>query len=184
ALPFALGPNDAVLGTRLSVTLAKGEARCVVHYRTGQEATALQWLSEEQTASGRAPFLYSQCQAIHARSVVPLQDNPRFRFTYEAAVTAPVALQSLMAARFTRRTETGGEATGHWAMDQPIPPYLFAFAVGALDSRELGPRSRVWAEPTIADAAAWEFAQVDHMLTQAEALLGPYVWGRFDVLVL
>ncbi len=184
ALPFALGPDDAVLGTRLSVSLPEGEARCVVHYRTGPEATALQWLSEEQTASGRAPFLYSQCQAIHARSVVPLQDSPRFRFTYEAAVTAPVALQSLMAARSTGRTETGSEATGRWAMDQPIPPYLFAFAVGALDSRELGPRSRVWAEPTVADAAAWEFAQVDRMLTQAEALLGPYVWGRFDVLVL
>ncbi len=69
-------------------------------------------------------------------------------------------------------------------MDEPIPPYLFAFAVGDLASRELGPRSRVWAEPSIVERAAHEFAGVDGMLTSAEALFGPYSWGRFDLLVL
>jgi len=183
-LPFSLGPADAVLGTRLRLQLPEGESRCVVHYRTGEGATALQWLSEAQTASQRSPFLYSQCQAIHARSVVPLQDSPRFRLTYEAAITAPAGLQTLMAARSVDRTDEGALATGRWAMEHPIPPYLLAFAVGALQSRDLGPRSRVWAEPDVLEAAAWEFAGVDRMLTQAEQLLGPYVWGRFDVLVL
>ncbi len=180
-LPFSLGPTDAVWGTRLRVSLAADDARCVVHYATGQDATALQWLTPAQTASGQSPFLYSQCQAIHARSVVPLQDSPRFRLTYEASLSAPAGLQTLMAARATGRTARNAEG---WAMEQPIPPYLFAFAVGAVQSRELGPRSRVWAEPALLEAAAWEFADVDRMLTQAEALLGPYVWGRFDVLVL
>jgi leukotriene-A4 hydrolase len=184
ALPFTLGPTDAILGTRLRVTLPAGDARCVVHYRTGAEATALQWLSEAQTASGLAPFLYSQCQAVHARSVVPLQDTPRFRLTYEATLSAPKEVRALMAARALGRTETGPMASERWAMEHPIPPYLFAFAVGALASAELGPRSRVWAEPALLARAAWEFADVDRMLTQAEQLLGPYVWGRFDVLVL
>jgi leukotriene-A4 hydrolase len=183
-LRFELGPTDAVLGTRLRVTLPEDSARCVVHYRTGQAATALQWLTEAQTASGLAPFLYSQCQAIHARSVVPLQDTPRFRLTYEAALTAPASVQTLMAARSTGRTEGGAEATEGWAMEQSIPPYLFAFAVGALVSHELGPRSRVWAERAVLEKAAWEFAEVDRMLTQGEQLLGPYSWGRFDILVL
>ncbi|MGO9829664.1 MAG: M1 family metallopeptidase [Myxococcaceae bacterium] len=185
ALPYSLGPTDAVLGTRLRVSLPADAARCVVHYRTGEAATALQWLSAEQTASHRAPFLYSQCQAIHARSVVPLQDSPRFRLTYEATLTAPAGLKTLMAASSTgARTQAGSEASSHWEMQHPIPPYLFAFAAGTLESRDLGPRSRVWAEPALLEAAAWEFAQVDGMLRQAEALLGPYVWGRFDVLVL
>ena len=184
ALPFTLGPTDAILGTRLRVTLPAADARCVVHYRTGAEATALQWLSEAQTASGLAPFLYSQCQAVHARSVVPLQDTPRFRLTYEATLSAPKEVRALMAARALGRTETGPVASERWAMEHPIPPYLFAFAVGALASAELGPRSRVWAEPALLARAAWEFADVDRMLTQAEQLLGPYVWGRFDVLVL
>jgi leukotriene-A4 hydrolase len=184
ALPFTLGPTDAILGTRLRVTLPTGDGRCVVHYRTGPEATALQWLSETQTASGLAPFLYSQCQAVHARSVVPLQDTPRFRLTYEATLSAPKEVRALMAARALGRTETGPVASERWAMEHPIPPYLFAFAVGALASAELGPRSRVWAEPALLARAAWEFADVDRMLTQAEQLLGRYVWGRFDVLVL
>ncbi len=132
ALPFALGPTDAILGTRLRVTLPRDAPRCVVRYRTDPDATALQWLKEEQTASGLAPFLYSQCQAIHARSVVPLQDTPRFRLTYEAAVTAPAAVRTLMAARSTGRREEGAEATELWAMERAIPPYLFAFAVGAV----------------------------------------------------
>ena len=183
ALPFSLGPTDAVLGTRLRISLPP-DGRCVVRYRTGASATALQWLNVEQTASGRAPFLYSQCQPVHARSVLPLQDTPRFRLTYEAALTAPKEVRALMGARSTGRTEEGTEATEGWAMESPIPPYLFAFAVGALASQDLGPRSRVWAEPALLEKAAWEFAGVDDMLTQAERLLGPYVWGRFDVLVL
>jgi leukotriene-A4 hydrolase len=184
ALPFSLGPSDAILGSKLRVSLREGDGRCVVHYRTGPNATALQWLDETQTASGLTPFLYSQCQAVHARSVVPLQDTPRFRLTYAATLRAPSAVRTLMAARALGRTEEGTEASERWAMERPIPPYLFAFAVGTLASEELGPRSRVWAEPALLARAAWEFASVDRMLTQAEELLGPYVWGRFDVLVL
>jgi len=183
-LPFALGPEEPILGTRLRITLAADDPRCAVHYRTGPEASALQWLTPEQTAGGRHPFLYSQCQAIHARSVVPLQDSPRLRITYQAALTAPRELRALMAASAVDRTESGATATERWAMEHPIPPYLLAFAVGALEARELGPRSCVWAEPPLVTRAAWEFAEVDRMLTQAEGLLGPYVWGRFDVLVL
>lgn len=69
-------------------------------------------------------------------------------------------------------------------MPQPIPPYLFAFAVGDLASKDLSPRSRVWTEPAQLDAAAWEFAQVEDHLHAAEALFGPYDWERFDLLVM
>jgi leukotriene-A4 hydrolase len=183
-LAFSLGPEETTLGTRLRVVLPPGGNRCVVHYRTRPEASALQWLTPGQTAGGQAPFLYSQCQAIHARSVVPLQDTPRFRLTYQAALTLPLALRALMAARSTGRSEADGEATERWEMPHSIPPYLFAFAVGSLAAQELGPRSRVWAEPALLPAAAFEFAEVDRMLSQAEGLLGPYAWGRFDILVL
>ncbi|MGZ3481382.1 MAG: M1 family aminopeptidase/hydrolase [Myxococcaceae bacterium] len=184
ALRFALGSPDPVLGQRLRVELPAGVDSCVVSYRTGPEASALQWLEPEQTAGGKAPFLYSQCQAIHARSVVPLQDTPRLRITYDAALTVPSGLRGLMAAAFVGREEQGERAVERYRMDEPIPPYLFAFAVGDLASRELGPRSRVWAEPSIVERAAAEFVGVDGMLTSAEALFGPYSWGRFDLLVL
>ncbi len=69
-------------------------------------------------------------------------------------------------------------------MPQPIPPYLFAFAVGELVSRELGPRSRVFAEPSQVEAAAFEFAGVEQMIAAAEQLFGPYDWDRFDILTM
>ena len=183
-LVFELGPSEPILGERLRVTLAPGVDTCVIRYRTGPDASALQWLEPEQTAGGKAPLLYSQCQAIHARSVVPLQDTPRLRITYEAELTVPAALRGLMAAGAVDREVRSDKAVERYRMDEPIPPYLFAFAVGDLASRDMGPRSRVWAEPSVVVGAAHEFAGVDRMLTSAEALFGPYPWGRFDLLVL
>lgn len=183
-LAFELGAPDPILGARLRVALASRTASVTVRYRTSPEATALQWLDPAQTAGKRHPFLFSQCQAIHARSVVPLQDTPRLRVTFEAEVTVPAALRALMAAAFVRRDVRGDTAVESWAMPQPVPPYLFAFAVGDLTSKDVGARSRVWAEPSVVDAAAWEFAEIDRHLTAGETLFGPYDWDRFDVLVM
>lgn len=73
-----------------------------------------------------------------------------------------------------------------FVMEQPIPPYLFAFAVGEIGYREVGPRTRVYAEsvPSVLDAAAREFAGTEDMIRQGEMLFGPYEWERFDLLVL
>lgn len=181
---FTLHPEEPILGARLTLHLPRTTQSVTLVYRTAPDASALQWLDPAQTAGGAQPFLFSQCQAIHARSVVPLQDTPQRRITFHATLTVPSALRGLMAAGHTGRTESGDTATEAWHMPQPIAPYLFAFAVGALEARELGPRSRVWAEPSVVDAAAWEFAEVDKMLDVGEGLFGPYAWDRFDILVM
>ena len=183
AVPFALDPADPVLGARLRLTLAPGTAVVTIAYRTSPEASALQWLDASQTSSGK-PFLFSQCQAIHARAVVPLQDSPRARLTFTAALTVPAWARGLMAAGHVGREERGAEAIETWQLPQSIPPYLFAFAVGELASREVGPRSRVWAEPATVASAAHEFAGVEAMLAAGEALFGPYDWERYDLLVM
>ncbi|HVE86453.1 MAG TPA: M1 family metallopeptidase [Myxococcales bacterium] len=183
-LPFALHPPQPILGARLRVELPAGTDAVRIRYRTSPDASALQWLSPAQTAGGKHPFLFSQCQAIHARSVIPLQDTPRIRITFDAELTVPAALRGLMAAAHAGREVDGAEAVERYRMPQPIPPYLLALAVGELESRELGPRSRVWAEPSVVDAAAREFAQVDEMIHVAEKLFGPYDWDRFDVLTM
>jgi aminopeptidase N len=184
AVPFALGDDDATLGRRLSLTLAEGTRALVVRYRTAPGASALQWLDPAQTAGGKHPYLFSQCQAIHARSVVPLQDTPSRRITFDATLTVPVALRGLMAAGFVSRTEQGDVAVERWSLPQPIAPYLFALAVGELEARDLGPRSRVWAEPSVVEKAAWEFEGIDALITAGERLFGAYAWERFDVLVM
>ncbi|WP_426753683.1 M1 family metallopeptidase [Myxococcus sp. Y35] len=183
-LPYILSPAEPILGSRLRIELPAGLRQFTVRYRTSPRASALQWLTPSQTAGGQHPFLYSQCQAIHARSVVPLQDTPRIRIRYQAALRIPKALKAVMAASFLRREELGVEAEEHYEMPQPVPPYLLAFAVGSLAPKELGPRSRVWAEPELLEDAADEFSGVDDMLRAAEALFGPYDWERFDLLTM
>ncbi|MBI5549125.1 MAG: M1 family metallopeptidase [Deltaproteobacteria bacterium] len=183
-LAYSLAPAEPVLGSRLRIELPAGTRRVRIAYRTSPQASALQWLTPAQTAGGKQPFLFSQCQSIHARSVVPLQDTPRVRIRFRAEVRVPKALRVVMAAGFVRREEQGDEAVETFEMPQAIPPYLLALAAGELVSRDVGPRSRVWAEPSVVEKAAWEFGGVDAMLLAAEKLFGPYEWDRFDVLTM
>ena len=184
-LRYELSSPEPILGARMRVHLPPGTRSIRIRYATGPNASALQWLEPSQTAGGQHPYLYSQCQPIHARSIAPLQDTARIRVRVGARFTVPAHLRALMAAApMGREGSSGGDAVDVFDMPQPIPPYLIAFAVGDLDSRRLSPRSGVWAERSVADAAAWEFERVETMLHAAEELFGPYEWERYDVLVM
>jgi len=186
AVPFALGAEEAILGRRLRLDLPAGTQAVTIDYRTGPDAVALQWLGPEQTEGKKHPFLFSQCQAIHARTVVPVQDTPCVRVTYAAEITVPEPLAAVMSAgpAGARPGPRPGTRTFLFEMPQPIPSYLLALAVGDLASRDLGERSRVWAEPATVDRAAWEFADIEAMIAKAEGLFGRYEWDRYDMLVL
>ena len=182
---YELSAPEPILGTRMRVLLPAGTRAIRIRYATARNASALQWLEPSQTAGGQQPFLYSQCQPIHARSIAPLQDTASIRVRFGARFVVPAHLRALMAAGpLGREPGERGEAVDVFEMPQPIPPYLFAFAVGDLDARQLSPRSAVWAECGVADAAAWEFEGVETMLHAAEDLFGPYEWERYDVLVM
>jgi aminopeptidase N len=186
ALTFSIGSSDDVLGAPLEVLLPAGVDQLHIDYETGAGAAALQWLEPAQTASRRHPFLYSQGQAILTRTWIPTQDSPGIRQTYTARITVPTGLTAVMSAE--SMTPHGIEVPGGHAFDfrltRPVPPYLIALAVGELAFAPLGPRSGVYAEPATIDAAANEFVDVERMIAAAEQLLGPYDWGRYDVLVL
>jgi aminopeptidase N len=184
-IAYTLHTPEPILGARLSLRLPSPCLGVRIRYATSPEATALQWLAPSQTAGQLHPFLYSQCQPIHARSLAPLQDTPRARVQVRAAFTVPAMLRARMGAAFLGRGRSSpGLAVDRFELPQPIPPYLIAFAVGDLAERALSPRTSIWAEPEVLEAAAWEFAETPRMLETAEALFGPYDWDRYDVLVL
>lgn len=189
-LRWELAEEEGFMGAKLTLDLKdpeqKGETHVVVHYHTSPEGSGLQWLEPELTAGKKKPYMFTQCQPIHARSLVPIQDSPRVRFSYDAHMTLPAGLSAVMsAAPGSRKQEDGSsKATFRFSMPQPIPAYLLALAVGNIAKEDLSPRSRVYAEPEVLKAAAWEFAHVDKMLTAAEELFGPYLWDRFDFLVM
>jgi leukotriene-A4 hydrolase len=184
SLTFEVGAPEAILGSRVRVELPGGTSQIRIAYETKPGATALQWLEPAQTDGGRQPFLYTQCQPIHARSIVPLQDTPRTRLRFEAELDVPYGLTPLMAAESLGQERQGDRLLARFRLPQPVAPYLFAFAVGELESRDLSPRCRVWAEPGLVERAAWEFADTERMLATGEALFGDYDWERYDILVL
>ncbi|MEM7480081.1 MAG: M1 family metallopeptidase [Acidobacteriota bacterium] len=179
---FELGEVEGTLGRPLTVEIAPDTGTVHVDYRTDPAAAALLWLGPEQTAGGSEPFLFTQSQAILARTWVPIQDTPAVRFTYSATVRVPPELLALMSAENPSERNDSGEY--RFEMPQPIPSYLLALAVGDLAFEALDERSGVYAEPSVVEAAAWEFADIPAMIDAAEALYGPYRWGQFDVLVL
>ncbi|XP_010419936.1 PREDICTED: leukotriene A-4 hydrolase homolog isoform X2 [Camelina sativa] len=207
SLPYRVSATpDPIRGTQVVVVLS-GQSSVLIVYSTSPSASALQWLSPLQTFSKSHHYVYTQCQAIHARSIFPCQDTPAARIRYDVVMNIPNSLSAVMSARHVRRRlpvpeeakhlEAGSLGSSLWsgedrvveefAMEQPIPPYLFAFAVGELGFREVGPRTRVYTESAaveVLDAAALEFAGTEDMIKQGEMLFGDYEWERFDLLVL
>uniref|UniRef100_A0AAZ3RGC1 Leukotriene A(4) hydrolase n=2 Tax=Oncorhynchus TaxID=8016 RepID=A0AAZ3RGC1_ONCTS len=196
AAKFTLGPKHSFMGTPLEITLpfdlSRGQHVIVeVTYETAPSASALQWLTPEQTAGKKHPYLFSQCQATHCRSMVPCQDTPAMKHTYYAQVSVPKELVAVMSAvRDGQEPDPQDSSRAIYRFRQPVPmpSYLIAIVVGALESREIGPRSRVWSEKEyvgdLSMSHSFYISRTETMLKTAEDLAGPYVWGQYDILVL
>ncbi|GLI61916.1 hypothetical protein VaNZ11_004440 [Volvox africanus] len=204
-LKFQMDEPHKVLGSALRLELpanlvgplTRGSRLSLgVRFTTSPSSSAVQFLDPAQTAGGRQPYLFTQCQAIHARSLVPCQDSPGAKMSYSAVVRVPQPLTALMSAVPDEQPPAGGlphladvepnYPTNLFSFYQkvPIAPYLLALAVGELSSATLGPRTRVWSEPSMVEAGAYEFADTNRFLEAGEAIAGEYVWGRYDLLLL
>jgi leukotriene-A4 hydrolase len=200
------------LGQRLTIPLKeqdaeKGSLELQITYKTSsdpEKCSAAQWLTPAQTSGKQYPYLFTQCQSIHARSIIPCYDCPAVKMTYTAEITVPKWATALMSALPIK--EDTGEAISKWAkgvisavageatkdkhtfnfeQPVPIPAYLLALAVGDLASKDLSPRCRIWCEPCTLKAAADEFHETELFLKTAEEITSmPYAWKRYDLLVL
>lgn len=183
AVDYQCDEEGGKFGGTLSIPIQGNEKDRVVvrvEYETTDGCKALQWLSPIQTAGKKHPFLFSQCQAILARTLLPCQDSPSVKATYSANVRVPSGLTAVMSANERIVNDSGVR----FEQSHPIPSYLIALAVGDLASHPVSPISSIWSEPSVLQAASHEFAHLSDFLNVAESICGPYVWGRYDVIVL
>jgi leukotriene-A4 hydrolase len=179
---FTLGAPVEGFGQPLIVEITPATTSVIVFYKTSPTAAALQWLEPAQTAGKKLPFLFTQSQAILARTWVPCQDQPAVRMAYSATIRVPAGMLALMSAANPQQKKPDG--VYNFDMPQPIPSYLLALVAGDIDYRAISGRAGVYAEPPTIEKAAWEFADMEKMIRVAEGMYGPYRWGQFDVIVL
>jgi leukotriene-A4 hydrolase len=182
ALTFSLDKADPIFGSALRIDTPNQPKQIRITYKTSPTASGLQWLTAEMTEGKKTPFMFSQSQAIHARSWLPLQDTPSVRFTYSAKIRTPANVMALMSAKNDPATPRDGEY--EFEMQQPIPSYLLAIAAGDVVFQKISDRSGVWAEPAMVGKATKEFEDTEKMIVTAEKLFGEYRWERYDMLVL
>lgn len=182
-LLFAVGEKTNEFGSPLSISLLESTDAVTIHYKTSPLASGVQVLKPEQTL-GKHPYLFTQCQAIHARSIVPCQDTPGVKTPYTAQITVDKPLVAVMSAVSVKSVETPTQTTYFFNQKIAIPSYLIAIVIGDIVSRDISDRVRVWSERANIEECYYEFQDTDDILKVAESIAGPYVWGRYDLVVL
>ncbi len=178
---WQLGKADPLLGSPLTIAVTPKSKSVKVSYVTTNQSDALLWVE------GKKPFLFTQSQAILARTWIPCQDQPSLRFTYDANVEVPADLLALMSARNPQKIQEGKSGKTkiyHFEQPKPIPSYLMALAVGDIVFKPISERAGVYATPDMIDVASKELVDLEKMIVAAEKLYGPYQWERYDVLIL
>ena len=181
-LEYSFEEFDELLGSALSVILNSQSNEVVVFYETTNKSEALDWLLPNQTAGKTFPFMYTQGQSIFTRSWIPIQDTPGVRITYSAKINTPKNMLAVMSAANPQEMDTNSIYS--FEMNQPIPPYLIALAVGNLEFKAIDFRTGVYAEPSMLEECANELVDMGKMVDVAEQLYGKYDWDRYDVIVL
>ena len=200
-ISFTVPQEHPTLGHCLQVAIPKeyqaaGSKLVVRVYSSTTDASGgIQWFEPCQTLGKKYPFMYSQFEAILARTMIPCQDTPSVKAPYDIRVTVAAPLVAACSGALIERTEKSLLVfpnenptkffTYHFQQKVPIPAYLIALAVGALERGQIGPRSYVWCEKEILQAAIDEYAETEKYLKAGEEICGiPYSWGTYDLLML
>lgn len=188
-----LEPYGSPLTVKLPSAVQKGKTVDIeIKVATTDKCTALQWMTPAQTSNKKHPYMFSQCQAIHARSVFPCQDTPDVKSTISFALRSPLPVLAsglpTGASEYQPPKKDGESGTLKYTFEQkvPITSYLFAVASGDLACASIGPRSTVWTGPEeLLDCQRELDGEIEPFMEALESIVSPkYQWTQYNVLIL
>jgi aminopeptidase N len=133
-----------------------------------------------------ANMLATQLQAVNARRLLPVFDEPVFRSVFALQVRAPAALQVLSNMPLQHREAEGTHTRHHFAPTPPMPSYLVAVTVGRFDVLEDtvdGIPLRIFTAPGKREQARWAMQVTRQVLPYFARYFGrPYALPKLDQL--
>ncbi|KAE9579593.1 Leukotriene A-4 hydrolase [Colletotrichum fructicola] len=186
-------PKDAN-GSPLRICLDRayenGEAfKLAIDFETTTDTTGLQWFKASQTDDKKYPFMFSQGEPVHARSMFPCQDTPSIKTTFDMTIRSilPVVASGTPENDpiFPPIQEPLELKTYKFKQEIPISNYLFAVASGNLAGEKIGPKSYVYCAPGDLEACKAEFKpDLQAIIKSAENLIFEYPWPLYNLVVL
>ena len=146
---------------------------------------SISWMNKEQTEDGNSPMMYSSCETIHCRSLIPSMDTPSVKAPFNVSLTTDLQLMALASG-----IRIGDPSSAHppfiYQQKIPVPIYLFAIAVGNFTYKKIAKSDRVgiFTEPNIMEMALHSFEDAGTYLNIIESKLIPYEWQIYNILVL
>lgn len=158
----------------------------VIEYHTTSKQKAVSWLEPQQTTGKRFPFMFTQCEAIYCRSIVPIQDSPSVKFTYDLHIKTPRAIVAKASGNRTREAFTEEWRETYYTMRIPVQSYLIAIAAGIIDEAQIGMNTGIYvlAEPEMIEKSMKELEELPKAMEVANSFLPRYEWGDYKIIVL
>ncbi|CAD8135933.1 unnamed protein product [Paramecium octaurelia] len=148
------------------------------------EQVAQNWLQPPQTFGNKHPFLFTQSEAIYARSLYPCQDSPSIKSTFDIELIVPAPLKAFGSGLLVKETLSQDKNIFQFKQPVAIPSYLFAICAGDLEKKKISERTFVISEPNLINKCANEFSDMEKYLSTIEEYLTPYKWNEYTVIVL
>lgn len=180
---FTVNERQGPLGSSLVIDYCGSKNTSItvkIGFQTTKQCTAIQFLDKEATDGKLNPYLFSQCEAIHARSLFPCFDTPALKSRFNMSIESPY--NSVMSGRPVECSEPN---TYRFIQPVPIPSYLVALASGDIAKAPIGPRSHIYCEPVHLDKCQLEFQDdMESFIDAAEKIVFNYEWDQYDALIL
>jgi|GEM_PF-4550850 len=182
---YHLGKSDSIRGIPLIIPQINDQIKAIeIAYESTPDNQQLVWVDSSCTQDGLHPMLFADPEPIGGRELLPIQDSPQQRFTYNLTLKVPSGMLALMSGDDLPKA-ISRNGTYHFQLrKRAIPAYLLSLAVGHFSYYSIGKGLGIYCEPTIAQQAKISVTEVPALKHQCEKNWGKFPWDDYSIVFL